>query len=61
MREQTEKHSHLETNYENTVFELKKKQDDYKKLQQIHDTLNKEKTDTIELLEVEYLKYCDYR
>ncbi len=30
-----EKNSHLETNYESTAYELRKKQEDLRKLQQV--------------------------
>lgn len=35
LRENTEKHSQLEMSYETASYELKKKQDDYKRLQQV--------------------------
>jgi len=35
MRESSDRHSHFELNYENTAYELKKKNDEYKRLQQV--------------------------
>ena len=35
LRESMEKSNHLETNYESTAYELKKKQEDLRKLQQV--------------------------
>ncbi|CAF0705935.1 unnamed protein product [Brachionus calyciflorus] len=51
LREANEKQSNYENNYEATVYELRKKQEDLKKLQQVHESVKKEQMDTIELLE----------
>jgi myosin heavy subunit len=36
LRENNEKHSQMQINYEHTVYELKKKQEDYRRLQQVN-------------------------
>ena len=35
MRDNTDKHGHVDLNYENAAYELKKKNDEYKRLQQV--------------------------
>ncbi|RNA12422.1 peripheral-type benzodiazepine receptor-associated 1-like [Brachionus plicatilis] len=51
LRDSNEKQNSLETSLEKVSHELRKKQDDYKKLQQTHDSVKKEHLETIETLE----------
>lgn len=51
LRDSNNKHNNLENNLENVTLELRKKHDDYKKLQQVHDSIKKEQLETIEMLE----------
>lgn len=51
LRDSNEKQNTLENSLESVTHELRKKQDDYKKLQQLHDTVKKEQLETIEMLE----------
>lgn len=51
LRDTNNKQNNLEGSLENVTHELKKKQEDYKRLQQVHDAIKKEQLATIEMLE----------